>query len=106
MGSKRNEGRVQYAVPGMFQAELFGHCRDEATDTSKTNCKSYPCKKDSWCALDSLDKQTTLLPRTTRLQLPSPLFLQGQLRFWGLPLTLYALANLLSFLGGLCGLNK
>jgi len=37
------------AVPGIFQAELFGHCRDGATDTSETNCKPHPCKEDSRC---------------------------------------------------------
>lgn len=55
-------------------------------------------KKNHDAALDSLYKQMTLLPRITRLHLPSWLFLQGRSLFWGLPLTLYALADLLVFL--------
>lgn len=52
-------------------------------------------KKIHGAALDSLYKQMTLLPRITMPHLPSWLFLQGRSLFWGLPLTLYALADLL-----------
>lgn len=48
-GSGRNLGRVQQsnAASGIFQSELFRHCRDGATNKSETSCKSYPCKKKS-----------------------------------------------------------
>lgn len=92
------------AVPGIFQAELFGHCRDRAIDTSKTSCKFYPCKKRLMVLLLTLQINKWLcFPGLPGWSCQACCFCKQGHGFGDSPLTLYALANLLVFLEAFVG---
>lgn len=88
---------------GFFRLSYSDTAEMEPLTQMRQAASPIHAKKIHGAALGSPDKQMTLLPRTTRLQLPSLLFLQGRPWFWGLPLTLCALANLLVFLEAFVG---